>query len=1638
MAPWQVLRGREALRATMGRTVSRGGAGSYVVAGGHHVNQRPYASVHYGSAAVQGDGGSFSVSSGASEKLTMQELNGRLASYMDKVQSLEAANEKLERQIQEVLDRKCPGDLRELDRHLQTIDMLQAEISERQTTAAQAKLQLVSAELEALDLKVKTDQEHEHCESLQADLRDLWLIEKELRVHRLPDLHSLVNSHTEELKELCGQHQEDVRGLLAQVSGGVAVGMQCAESLDLNQQLEDLREHSTALVTNNLTQNNCWYNAKMSVLSSQEGNCPPLGSEVIQAELNKLRKTTSSLEEELMKLLAQNKLLENSEVELIQRYRLQLAGLQQRADSLGEELDSLLQATGHQAAEFSALLNTKTRLETEIEDYRTLLNVHCNGASSSSVSVASVTPQYVTTNSATFQSRALFNHNASVPVKRGNFGTRVEGGGHATVQTVSRNDIIPVCQTSVVNTSETMSGQVETTQDVLSKPPVGSSLLSIHTKGPSGLSLTFNESQRQREARGTNIKASIGALHDSTGRESMTIRAQMNDQGSSVGHQLQTEQASMNNTVIVEAQISQATSEVREVEVIIEQQDRSSVVEVPIDNETQKTDIPKKTQWIEKNGIQANAIEKIETERPTKSDTHVANETAGLAQRNALSGSHLSTVERTEASKPSERDIHVDMDVEAPGQVRHRLGDAGISMAVDVRARVESSVHGEQFSVATNRDCQLVRDKDRSGQALCSEDKVQATTFGGMNVNSVEATKVERVQLTANISSTEHNEEAVKDAHTPRVQSTESSLSTPGEVTSEVTRMDGKERQELEEGEKEKQGEKGREKGDKTEQIQEENTSLIPKLELGVSMFSTSNSKHSEEVTEGANTVSCIPNTARAATSYDRNAIIRIETETNLSIRTEVAFMDGEARVEEQRGKKEVEVKEREDVDEGKKKEVKEEVGEGREKGEDSTNGGIRVFGETDSLHLDPFRTTEHGCQVIDSVKLVATGLESEMDNNTDIKILNPADPQMSLTPLEAKLCMSAVDPGVVLSPTVDEVFLCPTRRDAGLSPIDPEVCLSPSETELCLSPINQEVCPVDPEECISPRNQEASPNDPETCFSPDDPEICLSPVTAEMCLSPNDPEECMSPAEEMCMSPTDLCVRQVERYILSTKGEYQSVSFSEGPKWSVEDRATEVTSPVNSTDIGSGLTIPGSSITLSSSLGGGLLRSSVGTREGVVSPGSRTSLGYKELPNFGDFRRRSVGDREEAKSPGGRYRRSSIGNSERALSPPSRMWGLIAAKGDAELKSSGWLSDSFDSVTEGQSRINRHGSGEWIVYSGITGHMSSSAGGGRLTSSGSGDKVSMPVARQSATSPAGAGRFSSGGSGEWKVYSGSTGRMSSSGSGSRLSASGGSGGKLSGPPSGHRISSAGSGGILSSAGSGGRLSTSFGSGGRLSGSGSGGRLSSPAGNHRISSPRRFGSTGSGEWKPVYSGASGRVSSAGSGGRKSGTTSSNRAPSPGGRLSTTGGSSGHLSGGSGGKISGTVSGNRVSSAGSGGNLSSTSSIDRLSSQVGGRTTSSSGSGRTNSMGGRVISSSDRQVRSTGSGVGANKERISVCKMAALSISAAGREKSRERQKQALRTKQQLAAATSPRVQRWLTTGIGSTGDEPDDLDDIHF
>lgn len=89
----------------------------------------------FGNAACAGFAGNEGGLLSGNEKVTMQNLNDRLASYLDNVRALEEANAELERKIKSWYEKYGPGSCRGLDhdysRYHLTIDDLKNKVRNR-------------------------------------------------------------------------------------------------------------------------------------------------------------------------------------------------------------------------------------------------------------------------------------------------------------------------------------------------------------------------------------------------------------------------------------------------------------------------------------------------------------------------------------------------------------------------------------------------------------------------------------------------------------------------------------------------------------------------------------------------------------------------------------------------------------------------------------------------------------------------------------------------------------------------------------------------------------------------------------------------------------------------------------------------------------------------------------------------------------------------------------------------------------------------------------------------------------------------------------------------------------------------------------------------------------------------------------------------------------------------------------------------------------------------------------------------------------------------------------------------------------------------------------------------------------------
>uniref|UniRef100_A0A8C3XFM3 IF rod domain-containing protein n=1 Tax=Cyanoderma ruficeps TaxID=181631 RepID=A0A8C3XFM3_9PASS len=250
-----------------------------------------------GGLGMGGLGGGFGGSCGpggdlllnSNEKVTMQNLNDRLASYLEKVRRLEEENAQLEHNIREWYRKQAPSVSKDYSSYYQTIEQLQ---------------------------------------------------------------------------------NQEIRQLQSQTGGDVSVEVNAAPGEDLTKILNDLRNEYEQIIEKNRKEVEQWYEIQevnQQVTSSSQD------IQTSSHQLTELKREMQNLEIELQAQLSTKTSLENSLAETESRYSFLLQQIQAQINCVEEELASIRCEMEGQSQEYKMLLGIKTRLEQEIQQYRSLL-----------------------------------------------------------------------------------------------------------------------------------------------------------------------------------------------------------------------------------------------------------------------------------------------------------------------------------------------------------------------------------------------------------------------------------------------------------------------------------------------------------------------------------------------------------------------------------------------------------------------------------------------------------------------------------------------------------------------------------------------------------------------------------------------------------------------------------------------------------------------------------------------------------------------------------------------------------------------------------------------------------------------------------------------------------------------------------------------------------------------------------------------------------------------------------------------------------------------------------------------------------------------------------------------------------------
>ncbi|CAM5128994.1 unnamed protein product [Natator depressus] len=307
------------------------------------------------------------------EKITMQTLNNRLASYLNSVRALEEQNANLENLIKEWYQKLGPtGTLNDYSHYYGEIEDLNNQIVNSSVDLNKIILNIDNTRMTIEDFKLKYETELGLRQTVEGDISGLRPLLDQLTLTR-SDLELEFETLKEELISLKKNHEEEIKGLQPQTSGDVNVEVNATPGCNLTEVLNDLRNEYEHVIENNRREVETWYETKITEVNREVHS----SGEDIQSsnkQVTELRRDYQNVEIELQSYISTVQSLQSSLADTEGRYNIQLQQIQGLIVSVEEELASIRCEIDNQNQEYRLLLGIKNQLEQEIAQYRHLLD----------------------------------------------------------------------------------------------------------------------------------------------------------------------------------------------------------------------------------------------------------------------------------------------------------------------------------------------------------------------------------------------------------------------------------------------------------------------------------------------------------------------------------------------------------------------------------------------------------------------------------------------------------------------------------------------------------------------------------------------------------------------------------------------------------------------------------------------------------------------------------------------------------------------------------------------------------------------------------------------------------------------------------------------------------------------------------------------------------------------------------------------------------------------------------------------------------------------------------------------------------------------------------------------------------------
>ncbi|XP_068179822.1 keratin, type I cytoskeletal 18-like isoform X1 [Antennarius striatus] len=322
---------------------------------------------------IQSSGASSAGLAIANEKITMQHLNDRLATYLEMVKSLEKVNSHLEMKIRQYIEKRGPMEGKDFSRYNAIIGELRVKILEMIKGNSHLAISLDNARLASEDFRVKMESEISMRQMVEADVARLRKLLDDTNVIRL-HLETDIETLKEELITLNKNHKTDTAELRAQISQfGVHVDVDAPKGQDLAKIMEEMRAKYEKITLKNQEELKAWHESQITEVQVRVTESTTALKEAGLVQ-NESRRRCQALDIELQSALSLRASLEAALQDTDMRYNMEVEKYNISILRLQEEVSQIRSNINDVTRQYDHLLNIKVKLEAEIIEYRRLLD----------------------------------------------------------------------------------------------------------------------------------------------------------------------------------------------------------------------------------------------------------------------------------------------------------------------------------------------------------------------------------------------------------------------------------------------------------------------------------------------------------------------------------------------------------------------------------------------------------------------------------------------------------------------------------------------------------------------------------------------------------------------------------------------------------------------------------------------------------------------------------------------------------------------------------------------------------------------------------------------------------------------------------------------------------------------------------------------------------------------------------------------------------------------------------------------------------------------------------------------------------------------------------------------------------------